>query len=356
MASPNQDQPLLPAFAISINGTPLDGPTSAHVDYVRVAQDVGLPSMFSFVIHGTDDLDDEVPWVDDDLFSIGGVVDVKLGYDDRVDTVMVGEIVAVEPEFRKDGLPSLTVRGFDRLHRLQRGRKARTFVQQKDSDIASQIADEAGLTPDVDDTSVIHDHVYQHQQTDYEFLLQRARRINYELSVDDKTLRFRQLHNGDGPLFTLTSRDDLVRFTARRSAAAQPTEVSVRGWSVKDKAGIVGQAAAGDETSTMGGETSGPAFAENAFGAAADPCGAWPTVTQAEADQIAKARLNAAALKFVTGEGVCLGRTDLRAGVVVDLQTGSKSFSGPYYVTGAEHRYSDQSGYLTYFTVRRNAS
>jgi phage protein D len=220
--------------------------------------------MFSFVITGTDDLDQDVPWVDDELFSIGHVVEVKLGYDDSVDTVMVGEIVAVEPEFVNDGLPSLTVRGYDRLHRLQRGRKARTFVQQKDSDIASRIADESGLTPSVDDTSVIHDHLYQHHQTDFEFLAGRARRINYELSVDDKTLNFRQLRNGDGALFTLTSGDDLLRFSARRSAAAQPSEVSVRGWSVTDKAGRVGQARAGDETSTMGGRTSGPDFAEQA--------------------------------------------------------------------------------------------
>jgi Bacteriophage probable baseplate hub protein len=356
MATPNQDQPLVPTFAIAINGTPLDGATAAHVDFVRVAQDLGLPSMFSFVISGTDDLDEEVPFVDDELFSIGNVVDVKLGYDDRVDTVMVGEIVALEPEFRQDGLPNLTVRGYDRLHRLQRGRKARTFVQQKDSDIASRIADESGLTAKVDDSSVIHDHIYQHHQTDFEFLLERARRINYELSVEDKTLNFRALRNGDGALFTLTSGADLLRFNARRSAAAQPSEVSVRGWSVKDKAGVVGQARAGDETSTMGGETSGPAFGEKTFGASPEPRGGWPTLSQAEADQAAKARLNAAALKFVTGEGVCLGRTDLRAGVVVDLQTGSKSFSGSYYVTGVEHQCSDRYGYLTYFTVRRSAS
>src|SRR5262245_3377405 len=356
MATPNQDQPLVPSFAIAINGTPLDAATAAHVDFVRVAQDLGWPSMFSFVISGSEDLNQDVPWVDDELFSIGHVVDVKLGYEDRVDTVMVGEIVALEPEFRQDGLPSLTVRGYDRLHRLQRARKARTFVQQKDSDIAAQIADESGLTPQVDDSSVIHDHVYQHQQTDFEFLLQRARRINYELSVDDKTLNFRALKNGDGASFTLTSGADLLRFNARRSAAVQPSEVSVRGWSVRDKAAVIGQARAGDETSAMGGETSGPAFGERTFGAAPDPCGGWPTQSQAEADQVARARLNAAALKFVTGDGVCLGRTDLRAGVVVDVQTGSKSFSGPYYVTGAEHHYSDRHGYLTYFTARRSAS
>src|SRR5262245_5053848 len=107
MAKPDQDQPLVPVFEISINGTPLDRATASHVDFVRVAQDIGLPSMFSFVVSGTDDLDQDVPFVDDELFAIGNVVEVKLGYDDRVDTVMVGEIVALEPEFKQDGLPSL---------------------------------------------------------------------------------------------------------------------------------------------------------------------------------------------------------------------------------------------------------
>src|SRR5262249_21173713 len=158
----------------------------------------------------------EVPWVDDELFSIGTVVDVKLGYDDRVDTVMVGEIVALEPEFRQDGLPNLTVRGYDRLHRLQRGRKARTFVQQKDSDIASQIEEERGLPARAGDWSVTHAHLYQHPQPDFDSPPARARRINYELSVDDKTLNFRALKNGGGAVFTLTSSADLLRFNARR--------------------------------------------------------------------------------------------------------------------------------------------
>ena len=79
-------------------------------------------------------------------------------------------------------------------------------------------------------------------------------------------------------------------------------------------------------------------------------------MTQAEADQIAKAELNKAALDFITGDGVCAGRPDLMSGKVVKLDGLDKRFNGRYYVTGATHRYTPTRGYRTFFRVRRNAS
>ena len=80
-----------------------------------------------------------------------------------------------------------------------------------------------------------------------------------------------------------------------------------------------------------------------------------PVSTQAEADQLAKARFNHRILELVEGEGVCWGRTDLRAGKVIKIDGVGKRFSGQYYVTAAIHCYTSQQGYLTRFTVRRNA-
>ena len=80
-----------------------------------------------------------------------------------------------------------------------------------------------------------------------------------------------------------------------------------------------------------------------------------PVSTQAEADQIAKARFNHAAMALVTGEGVCQGRTDLRAGKVIKLDGLGQRFSGQYYVSSALHRFSTHGEYLTRFTVQRNA-
>ena len=81
-----------------------------------------------------------------------------------------------------------------------------------------------------------------------------------------------------------------------------------------------------------------------------------PVMTQAEADQMAKARFNNAALALIVAEGVCWGRTDMRSGRVIKIDGLGRRFSGNYYVTAASHRYLPQRGYYTRFTVRRNAS
>jgi phage protein D len=358
MAKPDPTQPLVvAAFGVVINGSPLAGPAAAHVVSVTIDEDLGLPGMFAVELVGSEDQGQEIPWIDDtNLFSVGNVVELKLGYGDQTETLMVGEITGLEPEFGASRLPNLLVRGFDRLHRLQRGRKTRTFTQQKDSDLASQIANEAGLTPDVQDSGVTHEYIVQANQTDLEFLRSRATRINYEVAVDDKTLLFKPARNAESALFTLKPDDGLLEFHPRLTSLGQANEVSVRGWSVKDKDKVVGQSRTGDEVSTMGGQETGPANAESAFGSAVQTLSAWPVTSQAEADQIAKARLNDLALSYITGEGSCWGRTDVRGGVVIDIQGVGKRFSGSYYVTGVSHRYTSRRGYLTHFAVRRNAS
>src|SRR5262245_8358178 len=349
--------PLVPAFEVSINNTPLPPDARAHVSGVGVDLSVEYPSMFTLNLTSSIELDEEVPWIDDqDLFSIGNVVEIKLGYVDDVETLLIGEITALEPEFAMNQRPSLTVRGYDRRHRLLRGRKTRTFVQQKDSDIASQIASEAGLTAQAEDSGTVHDYVLQANQTDLDFLCHRASRIQYEVVVEDKTLFFRPVGNAQSEVLTISMEDDLIEFSPRLSSAGQATEVSVRGWSPKDKEDLVGQSKAGDEVSTMGGQSSGAALAEEAFGAAIELLSVSPVATQAEADQLAKARLNQLALELISGEGVCRGRTDLRSGAVIKIEGVGTRFSGQYYITSAVHSYSSQDGYKTRFTVRRNAS
>jgi phage protein D len=356
MAQPDPDTPRLPAFEVLVNGTALTAAEAAHVESVTVDQDAGLPGMFAVRLIGTDALGVDFPWVDDALFAIGNAVELKLGYEDALESVIVGEVTGLEPEFGSSHLPNLTVRGLDRLHRLQRGRRTRTFIQQKDSDVASQIANEAGLTPDATDSGVTHDYLVQANHTDLEFLRERAARIHYEVSVEDRTLKFRPVQNAESVALTLTLGEDLAEFRPRLSSVGQATEVSVRGWSLKDKKEIVGQAKAGDENSTMKGQQTGPATADAAFGVAVETLSALPTETQAEADQVAKARFNEVALRFITGEGTCAGRTDLKIGLVIGIEGVGTRFSGAYYVVGVSHRFAGHVGYETRFTVGRNAS
>lgn len=350
------DSPLVPDFDIVINGTPLSIEAKAHVTDITVDDDASIPSMFTLELTGSDDQEEETPWIDDqELFAVGHVVEVKMGYADALETLIIGEIIGLEPGFVFNSLPSLIVTGFDRRHRLQRGRKTRTFVQQKDSDIAGQIGSEAGLTVQAEDSQMVHDYVLQANQTDMEFLQERARRIQYEVVVEDKTLFFRPVPNAESEALGLTMNDELLEFYPRLSSVRQVSEVRVRGWNAKDKQEIVGEARAGDEVSTMGGENSGAALVESAFGTAVGMVSDRPVATQAEADQFAKAYLKNMALSLITGEGVCLGRTDVRPGKVIKIDGVGKRFSGLYYVTAVTHRYGSQQGYRTHFTFRRNA-
>jgi len=108
--------------------------------------------------------------------------------------------------------------------------------------------------------------------------------------------------------------------------------------------------------STMGGESSGASIAKSAFGAAVEVVSDRPVGAYAEALQIAKARFNELALELVTGEGLCRGRTDLRAGKVIKIDGVGRRFGGRYYVASVVNRYSPAGDYVTEFVVRRNAS
>jgi len=133
--------PLVPEIDVLINGARVPAKVLECLQEVAVEDSVELPSMFTFAISSWDAVHLNPSWVDDDRFSVGNVVDIRMGWGDKLSSLIIGEITALEAEFTGSALPLLNVRGYDRRHRLQRGRKTRTFLQKKDSDIAAQIGD-----------------------------------------------------------------------------------------------------------------------------------------------------------------------------------------------------------------------
>lgn len=352
----NLSQPLVPVCDVIINKKPLAAEVGAHIANVSVSEKLDVPAMFTLTLYGPEGHGSKLLWLEDQkLFAIGSVVEIKLGYGNELETMTIGEITGLDPQFSSTSAPKLTVRGYDRLHRLQRGLKTRTFTQVKDSDIASKIASEIGLDSDATDSQVTHDYMAQANKTDLAFLLERARAIKYEVLVDDKTLIFRPAAAAKSELLTLSMAKDLLGFNPNLSLPGQVSEARVRGWSPKDKKEIIGEARAGDEGSAIGGSQSGVALTEDMFGSAASVLATHPVMSQAEADQMAKALLQKRCLSLVTGSGSCYGRTDLRPGKEIQIEGVGEMFGGKYYVIQATHSYSPQGSYRTSFSVQRNA-
>ena len=143
----------LSQFYIKINGQDVSEEFMDSVLEVVVETSLYLPEMFTILL-----LDPRLEWTDNSsLLDLGKPVEItgkaSEEYGGAEGLLIKGEITALEPEFSVEGKTRMLVRGYNKSHRLHRGKKTRTFLKQKDSDVVSQIAGEAGLSAVADATT-----------------------------------------------------------------------------------------------------------------------------------------------------------------------------------------------------------
>jgi phage protein D len=341
---------LISQMYLKIEGTAVSPEMMRDLRELVVDTSLHLPDMFT--IH----LDDpNLTWIDDPQFDIGKLVDIsgkEEGASSATDLITEGEITAIEPEMTEEGATTLVIRGYDKTHRLHRGKNTRDFIQMTDSDIVNKVLrDYSDLTAQTDSTSEVHEHVFQDYQTDIDFLRERARRVGYYLYFQDGKLHFREKPEAGGSTAVLEWGVNLMNFQARLTTAEQVEDVEVHGWDVKQKQAIMGKSGFLEGIPTVNRVTHGGKAAQSAFGGTSievvNNCPVW---TQAEADQFATSILEDRCHAFFTAEGSCLGNPAVRAGAEVEIKGVGERFSGRYRITRAVHRY-NLSGYSTEFEI-----
>jgi len=296
------------------------------------------------------------------------VVTIAMGYVDDLQEMIEGEITQISPSFPESGTPVISIQGHTRMHWLHGSRNTRTFQKMTDKQIVEKVAQEAGLQAQADETDVQHDYVMQTNQTDLEFIRDRAGKIHFEILVKGKTLIFRKSNEVGSRIYTFVwghtqaafaagpNSLPLKSFSTTMNTMEPPSKVEVRGYDVKNKKEFVAHAGTGDETTTMAGSKTGGQVVSGAFHKPRQLVQvSIPVASQAEADQHAKALLNNLGLNFVTGNASTIGVPDIRSGSVVELQGLGPRFSGQYYIDTATHTIGG-NGYQTDFTVKRNAT
>lgn len=345
-----------PESRILINGAEIPPELRVDVLEILVGQHIEGGDLFDLTVNTLNSENARLKWVDGQEFNPGNTIEIQLGYRGTMSNIFAGEITALKVCYESDKAAVIRVQGFDKLHRLRRGRKTRVFNEIKDSQIAEKIAAELGLTAEVQDSRIVYPYLLQNNLSDIDFLLMRARRIRFEVLLTDSKLVFREMGNNLGETLTLEYQKDLKWFHPRLSTADVTSELSVRGWNAASKEAILGVARAGDETTQMGGKQSGPAAVDASFGKSTEAIVDMPVGSQAEADQIAKALFNDMALALITGDGEAVGDVRLKAGTTIRLKGLGDRFNGIYYVRRAEHHLGPKVGYVTKFNVIRNTS
>jgi phage protein D len=368
---------------VGAGGTPL--PQEAEERVIRAVAEthLHLPGMFELTFN-----DDGGDVITQAGLSIGTAVQIfgPGGEDGTPRLLIAGEVTSIEGIFERLNFITV-VRGYDQAHRLQRTRHTQTFLDMKDSDIAAQLAEGAGLTVgQVDTSATTHAHLGQCDQTDWDFLSQRAREIGFETGVRDGKFHFKKASStaAEGDPVALTFRDPggLRSFRPRLTAGNLPPQVEVRIWDPAQAKVVASQAGtatgsvaltgqdpaviastfmnaagdAGDAEEAGGGglgagENLGPAPASDAY-VVTDRLAASGAAATAAAEEIAAALADHIGSTFAEAEGEAAGNPAITAGVAIEVDGVPAPFAGSWLVTCARHVFDvGEGGYYTSFEV-----
>lgn len=300
-----------------------------------------------------------------DLYStqkVGNSVEIKV----KEGTIYKGEIVGLEPIYKGGDKSKIMIRAMNQFHRLLRKRKSVTFTDKTDEQILKQVVGSAGLALEwKHEDSITYKHVYQHNQTDMEFLRTRAARLGCHVWCEDKTVFVKQPELQGAEIATLSvdeaSEDAPLRmFAPRLNSTGVLKKVTVKGWNPETKELVTGEASVsgsklGSQTSVAG---AGDLGNEESF--MVDH----PITDAKEAKALAKARLQDASMSYITGTAEVGGSGKFKVGklvkIVANKAGGDDPFNGLYYIMGVSHRHNnshakDDSAYVTVLRLARDA-
>ncbi|HEY4189964.1 MAG TPA: VgrG-related protein [Candidatus Limnocylindrales bacterium] len=332
-------------YTIEIEGSELADDVKAQVESVLVVDRMAMPDTFTVVFR-----DPDCNVVGRAGIEVGNAVKISAALtEDSAEPLITGEVTSIEADYDALGTRAV-VRGYDRSHRLAAGRKTATFQNVKYSDIASQIASDAGLSADCDDSGTAVDHVMQANQSDLDFLYALAREIGFECRVDDETLLFKNPAETSGApsagdfdsedAKALVWKHNLIEFRGRMSAVAQVTDVQVRGWDPKEKAVVIGQA---DASATNAKISMSPGDLADKVGGESMTVVNHPVAAQDPADALAKARVEQVGSAAFEATAVVTGSPTLKAGTAVSISGVDPALEGDWVISGTRHEFGGSS-------------
>ena len=372
-----------PEFRVDIEGLEVDPTTKNDVIELKVHRDIEEMSGFDLTLNNWDDVRLRFKHSDSPDFGVGRRVAVQLGYAEKLLTVATGTITTLSPTFADSASPTVAISGVDGMLKLKDRKPAETepkvYRHVTDWQIAEQVAARNHLRVVVTREGPTHEVVVQKNQDDATFLMERAKRIDFECFLlpdprtGEDTLYFVRPTDGrDGRpvhvyrlayapgLATTPSAQpaglvpNLLSFTPTLTVSGQVGKVTVRGWDPRTKQPISATATV-DSLPPAGGPStgdSGPRAADSTLQGRQDVVVDAPVMTDEEAGELAKSLLRERAYEFITATGKVAGLPELRPGDNLEMFGLGRRFSGSYYVKRVEHSLGS-SGFFTEFTARR---
>lgn len=298
--------------------------------------------------------DQQLQYLDGSIVDFGKKVSVVLGAPPAAHTVFTGWISAIEADFKEDANPEVVIFAEDKLMKLRMTRRMKTYENVSDSDIASAIAGEHGLTPEVDAEGPTYDLVQQWNMSDLAFIRERARKIQAEVWAEDEKLCFKARGSRTATELTLIQGNQLLTCRVRADLAHQRTKIKLSGFDASERDRIEEEAGEDAIQAEVSGGQTGPAVLQRAFGESVSYRVREAPLKSTEAADWVKAEMLRRARAFVTIVGTTRGSADMVVGSKLTLERTGHPFEGSgYYVTRVCHTYDLVNGFRTHFEAER---
>ncbi|WP_447602812.1 phage late control D family protein [Nitrospira sp. Nam80] len=316
---------------------------------------------FDITINNWDAAERTFKYSDANLFDPGKELELWMGYygTNRLRLMVKGEITSLRPSFPSGGGSTLTISGLNTLYKFKAQQESRIYENLTDTQIARQIGARLGIEVEGEDKGEEKfKYLIQDNQYDIIFLMERARRIGYDLFIDEplqggkSVLKFKRSTDVRRLSYNLTYGTSLIEFQPELTTANQVGKVTVRGWDPLQKKKIEFTATRAQIVTKGVGVKGGQPEIDKSFENKIEVVATKPVESESEARTLATQILEGIAKEMVKGTGSTVGLPDLRAGVVLELKGLGSRFSGRYFVVSTTHTIAD-SGYTTQFECRR---
>ena len=321
----------VPQVLVEVDGAELEEAAISELVAVRVRHRLAAPAQCELTFHGP---------VETDLPEAGSELRVAVAGHDT--GLFEGQVTAVEHVFGPDRDYSLVVRAYDALHRLRKRQSARGLVQMTVDDLASELAQEVGLSSQAAESGPVWQNIVQHNETDLELLVVLAARCGLYPVVVEGELHLITLE-GTGDSVELALGEDLLEASVELNGERAARSVSAVGWDPL-------------RAETHQAEASSPRTGRE-IGAEVDPSDVGGTgevalfgefaSDESHAEALAQAELDARVAGEVTFWGIAEGDPRLVAGAAVEVSSLRDELDGRYVLTDVTHTVDGIRGYLT---------
>lgn len=273
-------------------------------------------------------------------FLPGKAFEVHAGYHSDETVIFKGIIVKSSIKSQKNRTSVFRILCSDEAVKLTVGRKNKYFYDSKDSDIIQEIASDAGLQTEIDDTGISHQSMVQYYATDWDFVVSRADATGMQVFTDDNILKLKAPDLSASPTLSLVYGDNILAFETEMDARDQFAGVKAKSWDNANQDIIETESEAFNETlpgdittDDLSGIIGLDAFGISHGGGLKD----------LELQAWANAQNSKSKISKVKGRFQIQGYGDIKPGNMVELSGIGNHFNGNAFVSAVRHEITSEN-------------